>query len=318
MTPPARIVFMGTPEFAVPSLVALCQQTATCRVVGVFSQPDRPAGRGQKLTVSPVKAVAASRGLAVATPSKMRVPETETLLRDWAPDLVVVAAYGRILPPSLLAVPRFGCVNVHASLLPRHRGASPIAHAILLGDRHTGISIMRMDEGCDTGPVYLQADVAIEQTETTGSLTLKLATVGAQLLVEALPQILAGQLQPASQDHARATLAPLLNKSDGALDWRRDAQALERQVRAYDPWPVAFSRLGQMRVQIHRSRVDPGSGAAPGEVLQADANGVVVACGTDRLVALELTPEGRKRMSAAAWVAGRGVQIGDRFWVGGA
>jgi len=312
MQPRVRVIFMGSPAFAVPSLLALLADERRYEVVGVVAQPDKPAGRGQRLTPAEVKVAAAARGVQVLTPVKMKAEETRAALAALSPDLVVVAAYGRILPPSLLALPRFGCINVHASLLPRHRGASPIAHAILEGDRESGVALMRMDEGLDTGPVYVQRALPIAAADTAGTLSVKLAELGATLLCDALPDILRGALAPTPQTGI-ATYAPLLDKQDGRLDFSLSAAALERRVRAMQPWPGAFACRGQVRVQVLSAAVEPGRAGEPGTVLEAGKRGLVVACGEDSLLILELKPAGKAAMPASAFVAGRQVVLGDRF-----
>lgn len=303
---------MGSPDFAVPSLEALVAARSLVEVVGVVTQPDKPAGRGQKLTSSEVNTATTRLGLPVFTPAKMKAPETLERLRAFAAELFVVAAYGRILPPPLLALPRLGCVNVHASVLPRHRGASPINHAILAGDAETGVSIMRMDEGLDTGPVYGVARCPVEHDDTTGSLTTRLSRLGAELLVELLPGIVGGALAPVPQPSEGVTYAPLLDKKDGWLDLSLPANQLARRVRAMNPWPLAFvSRAGQ-RVQVLAARAGAGRGE-PGVVVGAGPAGVEVACGDGVLVLERVKPAGRGAMDASAWVAGRGIARGDRL-----
>jgi methionyl-tRNA formyltransferase len=309
---PPRVVFMGSPDFAVPSLEALLAARERVTLSGVVTQPDKPAGRGQKLTPCEVKVAAERHGLTVLTPARMKAPETLAALEALAPELVVVAAYGRILPPALLAVPRLGCVNVHASLLPRFRGASPIAHAILAGDTDSGVCLMRMEEGLDTGPVYGRRATPILPDDTTASLSARLSRLGAQLLVELLPELLAGTLTPTPQPEAGVTYAPLLEKKDGWLDFGEPAVALERRVRAMMPWPLAFvSRAGQ-RVQVLAARVAEGRGD-PAEVLAAGPSGVLVACGEGALLLESVKPAGKGVMTGAAWAAGRGVAAGDRL-----
>jgi methionyl-tRNA formyltransferase len=310
-----RVVFMGSPDFAVPSLESLVAARPLVEVTGVVTQPDKPAGRGQKLTPSDVKVAAAALGLPVFTPVKMKVPETLEHLQAFGPDLIVVAAYGRILPPSILALPRLGCVNVHASVLPRHRGASPIAHAILTGDAETGVSIMHMDEGLDTGPVYGVRRCPIEPDDTTGSLSVRLSRIGAELLLELLPAIVAGTLAPVPQPAEGATYAPLLDKKDGWLDLSLPAMSLARRVRAMNPWPLAFLNRAGQRVQVLAAHAASGRGA-PGAVLAAGPSGVEVACGDGVLVLDRVKPAGRGTMDAASWVAGRGVAKYDRFDLG--
>jgi methionyl-tRNA formyltransferase len=311
----ARVVFMGTPEFAVPSLRALIEAPEH-EVVGVITQPDRPVGRGQVLTPSPVKQLALEHGIPVFQPAKMKVPETAATFAAFAPDVAVVAAYGRILTPTLLAVPKHGCINVHASLLPRWRGAAPIAYAIWKGDAETGVGIMRMEEGLDTGPVYAEARLSIEGDDTTASLTPKLADLGARTLLQTLPKILDGKLAATPQAAAGITHAPPLAKTDGSLDLRYPAAELERQVRAMTPWPGARILLGGHPVAIGKARRVDAAGAS-GLVLRADKNGVVVACGHDALVLEEVQLPGKRMMPAAAWVVGRGIIAGASFDLAG-
>ncbi len=310
---PARVVFLGSPTFAVTCLEALCEQPDLIEVVGVVCQPDKPAGRGQRLAAAPVKLAALARGLPVFTPTKIKTPESLAQLTGWRPDLAVVAAYGRILPKSWLEAPRLGCINVHASLLPRHRGASPIARAILEGDSDTGISIMQMDEGLDTGPVFATRAIPIAKTDTTASLSTKLAELGGRALVQVLPDILAGRLTPVPQPSEGATYAPLLTKADGWLDFREAAVALERRVRAMQPWPQARAQKAGKYVQVISAEVDESRQGAPGTVLVADKRGVWVASGAGSLVLTRVKPEGRGVMDAAAWVAGRGAAVGEQF-----
>lgn len=302
---------MGTPEFAVPALAALIERCPQAEVVGVFTQPDRPAGRGRELTAPPVKELATHHGIPVFQPTKMRTDETRELLLRLAPELVVVAAYGRILPKQLLEVAPRGCVNLHASLLPRHRGASPIQHAIWLGDVETGVSLMQMDEGLDTGAVLATKKLPIAANATSTTLSAELATLAAQLLTEKLDALLAGELTPRPQDSALATYARLLTKDDGRLDFTKPAVELERQVRALDAWPQAFIERGSDRIQVSAAHVVAAHGS-PGEVVQANAQGVVVACGQGALALDEVKPPGKRMMPAAAWVNGRGIAVGDR------
>ncbi len=306
-----RVVFMGTPEFAVPSLRALIA-SPDYDVVGVITQPDRPVGRGQVLTASPVKQVALEHAIPVFQPAKMKPPETAATFAELAPDVAVVAAYGRILTPTLLAVPKHGCINVHASLLPRWRGAAPIAYAIWKGDAETGVGIMRMEEGLDTGPVYGEDRLSIAADDTTASLTPKLADLGARTLLQTLPGILNGNLTATPQAAEGVTHAPPLLKTDGALDFRHPADALERQVRAMIPWPGTRVALGGQPVAIGKARLVEGTGEA-GAVLRADKHGVVVACGRGALLLEEVQLPGKRMMPAGAWVAGRGVAVGARF-----
>jgi methionyl-tRNA formyltransferase len=303
-----RIVFMGTPGFAVASLAALFE---VGEVVGVVTQPDKPRGRGQALGISPVKALALERGVEVLQPARLRTPPFSAELARLAPDVCVVTAYGKILPPDVLALPPHGCVNVHASLLPRWRGAAPIQWAIAHGDRETGVCLMRMDEGLDTGPVLACRRLPIAPTDTAESLHRTLAEAGGALLREELPRYLAGVLAPVPQPQEGVTLAPLIAKEDGRLDWRRSAGELERRVRAFTPWPGAFTALGGERLKVHRARVAAGHGE-PGVLLAADGAGLEVACAHGSLVLEALQPEGRRVMSARDFLAGHPLAPGSR------
>jgi methionyl-tRNA formyltransferase len=308
-----RVLFMGTPDFAVPSLRALCEGGIACEVVGVVTREDKPAGRGRKLTSPPTKTYAAARGIPVLQPKGVKKEQVQQQLRDLAPDLIVVAAYGRILPPAVLGIPTIDCVNVHASLLPRHRGASPIAHAILAGDREAGVCIMRMEEGLDTGPVYHRAAIPMPQGATAGGLTELLANVGADALHAAWPGIVDRTLVPEPQDESCATFAPLLHKQDGHLDFSGPAVELERRVRAFHPWPGAHANKGDLRFVVSRASVAHGVRGEPGAVVEAGPGGILVACGEDGLRLEEVKPAGKKTMPAAAWVSGRGAVVGDLF-----
>ena len=314
MIEPVRTVFMGSPEFAVPALTALLARPDLVRITGVVTQPDKPAGRGQRLTAPPVKLAASAWGVPILQPTKMKTPETLAALVALAPEVIVVAAYGRILPPPMLELPRFGCVNVHASLLPRHRGASPVAHAILAEDAQTGISIMRMDEGLDTGPVYAARAVAIAADDTTLTLGNKLAALGAELLVELLPAIFM-DARATAQPTAGVTYAPLLVKNDGWLNLASAAHGLAVRVRAMVPWPLAFLVCGSQRVQVLAAHAEEGQGK-PGRVLATGTQGVVVGCGSGVLVLDAVKPAGKSAMSGGAWAAGRGIAVGDVFDLG--
>lgn len=307
-----RIIFMGTPDFAVPIFTALADHHELGEVVAAVTQPDKPAGRGRRLQASPIKREAEVLGIPVLQPTKMKKPETQAALAALAPDLAVVAAYGRILPPALLAVPRLGCVNVHASILPKHRGASPITYSLLAGDTETGVTIMQMDEGMDTGPIYRAGALPVAPDDTCGSLSAKLAALGAALLIETLPGVLDGTCAPVPQNDDEATSTKLLQKDHGRLVFERDAVDLERRVRAMHPWPMAYAYKGDHRIQILAAAIADGIGE-PGRVIDTGANGVVVACGRGALRLLEVKPAGKKAIPAAAWVAGRGISVGDRF-----
>jgi methionyl-tRNA formyltransferase len=305
----ANVVFMGTPEFAVPSLLALDERHD---VAGVVTQPDRRAGRGRKLVASPVKELALARGLPIYQPDSLLTPEAVAHLEDWQPDVIAVAAFGQLLPPAVLDLPPHGCLNVHASLLPRYRGAAPIAAAILDGAPPTGITIMFMDVGLDTGPILAQAELAIRAGDTTGSLTATLAELGARLLVETLPCWLAGEIEPQPQDDALATYCTQLVKSDGLMDWTRTAAYLDRQVRACDPWPGAFTTWEGRRLKVLRACPWPESKGVgvPGQVVEFD-DGIGVVTRDGLLQLLELQLAGKKPMAAGLFARGQ------RGFVGG-
>jgi len=306
-----RIVFMGTPEFAVGSLAALFAMEDSVQVVAVVTQPDKPRGRGQALGIPPVKALALERGVPVLQPQKLRTPPFADALRALAPDVCVVTAYGKILPPDVLAVPRLGCVNVHASLLPRFRGAAPIQWAIAHGDEETGVCLMLMDEGLDTGPVLACRRQPIAADETSAGLHQKLAALGGALLREELPRYLRGELEAVAQPAEGAVYAPMIQKDDGRLDFTRSARELERRVRAFTPWPGAFTHLEGARLKVHRAQVGGGRGA-PGTQLAAGPAGLELACAEGSLLLQELQPEGKRAMSAADFLSGRKLTPGSR------
>ena len=302
-----RVVFMGTPAFAVPTLRALA---SVYPLVGVITQPDRAAGRGRQVAAAPVKQAALELGLPVYQPVRLREPEALAQLRQWAPDLIVVAAFGQILRPDVLQLPPFGCVNVHASLLPRHRGAAPIPAAILAGDEETGVTIMQMDIGLDTGPILAARPAAILPDDTAGSLAARLAALGAELLLETLPAYLAGSLRPIPQDSARATYAGQLKKEDGLLNFNLPAAELARRVRAFSPWPGAFAHWQGEPLKIHRARpVQMRPSMPPGTVFWADGL-PAVACGAGALLLEEVQPPGKKPMPGAAFARGARAFIG--------
>jgi methionyl-tRNA formyltransferase len=306
----ARIVFMGTPDFAVPILQTLLQ---TQTVAGVVTQPDRPAGRGQALRPSPVKELALQANLPLYQPASLRPPENAGPIRDWAPEAIVVAAYGQILRPHVLSLPPHGCINVHASLLPRWRGASPIHHAILAGDPETGISLMQMDAGLDTGPVYVQEAIPVHPAETAETLHDRLAARGAEMVHRHLDDILAGRLAPQPQDETAATYAPMIKKEEGELDWQEPAVALERRVRAMTPWPGAYTWWDGERLRIIRAKARAERfPAAPGTVDRA-GNDIVVAAGAGALQLLQVQPAGRRVMAVEAFVHGRPDFVGSRL-----
>lgn len=305
----ANAVFMGTPEFAVPSLQALIE---TQTVVGVVTQPDRPAGRGQRVVASPVKRIVLDAGLPVIQPHTLRDPEAMAQLTAWAPDVIVVCAFGQILKPAVLDLPPHSCLNVHASLLPRHRGAAPIPAAILAGDSETGVTIMRMDAGLDTGPLLAWRSEPIRPDDTTPSLGERLARLGAALLAEILPGYLAGKLTAEPQDHARATYAPQIKKADGRLDFTRPVVELERRVRAFNPWPGAFALWQEQPLRILRAAVTASVEGEPGSVTNTE-RGPAIACGSGGLLLLEVQPAGKKPLLATDFVRGARGFIGARL-----
>lgn len=309
--PRYRIVFFGTPQFAVPSLAALLAGPDV--VVGVVCQPDRPSGRGQQVHAPPVKQAAQVHGIPVLQPTKLRPPEFLEGLRAWAPDLIVVAAYGRILPKTVLDLPRLGCINVHASLLPRYRGAGPIQWSILRGETSTGVTIMQMNERMDEGDILLQRATPIGAGETHGELEPRLATLGAETLQEALALLHRGELHPTPQVHADATLAPLIKKEDGRIDWSLPAIEIARRVRAFNPWPSAHTTWDGKMLKIHRAHArDHAGDQAPGTVVAA-GDSLDVATGAGTLAIDELQLEGRKRMSAALFARGATARVGARL-----
>ena len=303
---PLRILFAGTPDFSVPPLRALLESEH--QVVGVHTQPDRPAGRGRKLQLSPVKQVAQEAGVPVHQPVTLRQAEAVETIAALAPDLMVVVAYGLILPPEVLAIPRLGCVNIHASLLPRWRGAAPIQRAIEAGDRVTGVSIMQMDEGLDTGPVYLMRETPIEREDTAATLHDRLARLGAEALMEALPGIAAGTLQPKPQDESGATYAPKLEKKEAFIDWTQPAWRIERKVQAFNPWPVAQTRYEQANLRIWEAHAIEGMAAAPGTVMAAGREGVDVATGDGLLRITRLQMPGKKPVTAQDFINAHAIQ----------
>ncbi len=300
-----RVVFMGSPEFSVPTLRKLAGQYP---VVGVVTQPDRPAGRGRVLTPPPVKTLAQSLGIEVIQPEKLREPEAQARLQAWAPDLIVVTAFGQILRKSVLELPRYGCINVHASLLPRWRGAAPIQAAILHGDRRTGATIMVMDPGVDTGPALAQRPLEILPEDTAGSLGARLSEIGAELLLQTLPGYLDGSIRPQPQDDSLATYAPMLKKEEGLLDFTQPAEALERRVRAFHPWPGSFMDWQGQPLKIHRAHVQAGDVPVPGRRCIIDGL-PAVSTTQDCLVLDEVQPAGKRPMP------GRDFLRGVRNWM---
>ncbi len=297
-----RIVFAGTPEFAVPPLAALC--ASRHEVVGVLTQPDRPAGRGRKLATSAIKDFALQQGLPIAQPQTLRSAEGRESLADWQPDVLVVVAYGLILPVEVLSIPRFGCLNIHASLLPRWRGAAPIQRAILAGDAYTGVTLMQMDVGLDTGPMLLQRRVAIGADVDSAALHATLAQVGAEALLETLDGLEAGTLAAQPQPSSGVTYAAKIDKAEARIDWQHDAIDIARRVRAFRPWPIAETTQRGEQVRIHEAVVigdaeaGRAAGTVPGTLLGLRADRLVVACGRDCLGIGVLQRAGRRSVTA--------------------
>jgi methionyl-tRNA formyltransferase len=302
-----RLIFMGSPEFAVPSLRALEDRH---QVLAVVTQPDRPRGRGRALAPPPVKLAAQELGLEVLQPQTLRRRPVRLDLAARGAEMFVVVAYGQILRPRMLAVPPLGCVNVHASLLPAFRGAAPIQWAVISGESRSGVSIMLMDAGMDTGPVLLQESVELAPDETAGSLHDRLAPLGARLLLEALDGLSSGRLTPRPQPEQGVSLAPMLRKQDGRVDFARPAREVDCRIRGLDPWPGAFCSLDGEPLKLFASRLVPGHGGEPGEVLGGDRRGLLVACGRDAVRIRELQLPGRRRLSYEALAAGRPIPAG--------
>ncbi len=300
-----RVVFAGTPDFSVPVLQALLASGHT--VVAVYTQPDRPAGRGRKLQPGPVKQLALARDIPVFQPVSLKDDVTRQQLASHAPDLMVVVAYGLILPQSALDIPRLGCVNLHASLLPRWRGAAPIQRAILAGDRETGVCLMQMEAGLDSGPVLAEVRTPITPEDIGGTLHDRLSTLAAQLLAERLDDLEQQRLQPVVQDESQASYAGKLEKAESTLDWQRDAQLLEYQVRAFNPWPVAQTQYQGKILRVWKARVVDGAEALPGTVVAAGKEGFDVACGSGCLRLLEVQLPGARRLQAADFLNARSV-----------
>ncbi|HEX6269281.1 MAG TPA: methionyl-tRNA formyltransferase [Anaerolineales bacterium] len=296
-----KVVFMGSPDFALPSLRALAN---VYEVVGVVTQPDRASGRGRGLKSPPVKVLAQELGIPTIQPEKLRAPEAMEALHTWNPDLVVVAAFGQILRKDVLELPRYGCINVHASLLPRWRGAAPIHAAILHGDEETGVTIMKMDAGLDTGPVLNQRSIRLTREDTAGSLTGTLSRLGAELLIETLPDYLSGKITPTPQPEEGVTYAPMLKKEEGRLDFTRPAEELERRVRAFNPWPGAFMDFDGTLLKVHRAHAvaEAGNVQAGERLVYRDQPGV--GAGGGLLILDEVQPAGKKPMSGKSFLAG--------------
>jgi methionyl-tRNA formyltransferase len=313
MADPLRVVFFGTPAFAVPTLQKLLESRHP--VVGVVTQPDRPRGRGQQVSDAPVKALAVERGLPLLQPPRLKDPAFAAALREWRPDVGVVAAYGKIIPDDILALPRLGMINVHASLLPKYRGAAPIQRAIIDGEAVTGVTIMRVETLLDAGAMLAKATRPIGPGDTSDIVERDLARLGADLLLQVLEQIAAGSEQEERQDFMLATFAPRLTKEEGVLDWSLPAAYIHNRVRGLHPWPHASTHLDGGRIILLKTRVDDGTtGAPPGTILEVSADAIHVATGHGGRIAIEqLQPEGRRPMSAREFAAGHRLKVGMRF-----
>lgn len=301
---PKKLIFAGTPSFAVPSLIALLK--AKYSIIGVYTQPDRPAGRGQKLSMSPIKEAALQYGLPIFEPETLSSEETIRTLAALHPDMLVVVAYGLILPKSILDIPSFGCLNIHASLLPRWRGAAPIERAIAAGDTVTGVTLMHMDMGLDTGDILTQTTCPILATDTSETLRSRLANLGAETLIQTLSTFKTLFAQKKPQDTTKATYARKLTKAEAHLDWQQSADILERKIRAYNPWPIAYTFLDDMPIRIHKAMVreQAGNSAKPGTIVSIGKQSVAVAAGTGVVQLLELQLPGKKVMPASLVVNG--------------
>ena len=303
-----RTVFMGTPDFALQTLQGLID--AGCNMVGVYTQPDRPKGRGKQLTAPPVKELALQYDIPVYQPVKLRQPEAVAELEALAPDLIVVVAYGQILPKSALDIPAHGCINVHASLLPKYRGAAPINKAIIDGETETGITTMYMDVGLDTGDMLIKKSLLIGPEETAGALHDRLASLGRETMEETLQQLCAGSLQREIQDDEQSTYASMMKKEDGRIDWSRSSLAIHNHVRGLDPWPGAYTSLNGELLKLARTSPDVTNGGKAGSVFSADKNGVRIACGSGTLLVQELQLAGRKRLAAGDFLRGCSLETG--------
>ncbi len=307
-----KIVFMGSGDLACPALTRLMEHPEY-RVLAVVSQPDRPKGRNRKSAPCPVKAMAEGAGLSVWTPEKIGAAKSVDHIREQTPDIIVVAAYGQYITPAILAIPPLGAINIHPSLLPKYRGASPIQWALANGEKETGVSIIRVAKDMDAGDILRQVSEPIRDTDTTETLTERLARIGADLLVETLNDIRQGRVRAVRQNHAQATVVHKLTKEDGRMDWSLPAQVLRNRIRGFSPWPGCFCALpdGSM-LKIWQARVEPAtSSGQPGTVLSCDAEGPLVGTGSDALRLLEVQPEGKKRMTGNAYLCGHGLKPGD-------
>jgi len=305
-----KVVFMGTSEFAVPSLTKIIE--AGYPVIGVVTQPDRPSGRGKKLKPSPVKETASGLGLQVFQPQRIREEDAIEVIRNWGADLIVVVSFGQILPPEILDLPRLGCINLHASLLPHYRGAAPIQRAIMAGDKVTGVTTMFMDAGLDTGDIILQKPVEIEEDLEHGQISDLLAQVGAEILIDTMAIIASGSTPRRKQDNHRSNYAPMLTRADEKIDWNRDAGAIRNQIRALSPHPAAYTSLGEHHFKIYKSRVvDKDAVGAPGQVTAITPDGFQVQTSKGILEILEVQRPGKKRISSHEFLKGYRMLPGD-------
>ena len=303
-----RTVFMGTPDFALQTLQGLID--AGCNLVGVYTQPDRPKGRGKQLAAPPIKELAQKYDIPVYQPLKLRQPEAVAELEALAPDLIVVVAYGQILPKSVLEIPCHGCINVHASLLPKYRGAAPINKAIIDGETETGITTMYMDVGLDTGDMLVKRSLSIDPQETAGELHDRLASLGRETMEETLQQLCAGTLQREVQDNDQSTYASMMKKEDGRIDWTRSAKDIHNHVRGLDPWPGAYTSLNGELLKLAKTSPETTDVGKPGSVVSADKDGVLIACGSGTLLIKVLQLAGRKRLAAGDFLRGCNLEPG--------
>lgn len=306
------IVFMGTPQIAADTLQSLLDRSES--IVGVVTQPDRPAGRGQKPSPSPVRKLAEARGIPVIAPQKIKAPEFAEALRSWHPQVIVVVAYGRILPKTILELAPNGCVNVHYSLLPKYRGAAPAAWTIINGEREGGVTTMKLVEKMDAGAIYLQEALPLTADETTGSLQAKLTPIGAGLLMQTLQGLKDRTITAREQDENLATPAPMLKKEDGLIDWTKPAEEIERRVRGLDPWPGSFTYVSGKMLKVHRAKVltcaPPGD---PGQVIRADAAGFWIGTSSGLIELAEVQLENKKRLFGVEFIRGARIKAGDRL-----
>ncbi|HXV49907.1 MAG TPA: methionyl-tRNA formyltransferase [Candidatus Binatia bacterium] len=312
MTAPWRIVFMGTPQIAAATLERLIKGPDP--VIGVVTQPDRPAGRGQQTSSSPVRKVAQARGIPVIAAEKIRTPDFLESLKQWQPEIIVVVAYGRILPRSILELAPHGCLNVHYSLLPKYRGAAPAAWTIINGESQGGVTTMKLVEKMDAGAIYLQEAVPLAVDETAGSLQTKLTPIGARLLLETLRRLKEGSLVARDQDESTATLAPMLKKEDGLIVWSTPAVEIERRVRGLDPWPGSFTHIGEKLLKVQRARIIATERIGqPGEVVRADGGGFWIATASGVISLEEVQPENKRRQPGSEFINGARIKVGDRL-----